>query len=68
MLIATLEPDVTTYGDAGLSASTTYDYRVSAYNSTATSDAAEASATTFENASIELTSVGYKKKGKWVFS
>jgi hypothetical protein len=66
--VATVGAGVTSYSDTGLSASTTYTYRVRAYNSAGNSAYSnEASATTAEassGGSIELSVRGYKSGGR----
>ena len=62
-LINTTGSDVTTYSDTGLSASTTYYYRVRAFNGTGSSGYTNvSSATTDEGSGITLGAVGYKER------
>jgi subtilisin family serine protease len=59
VLIATVGPDITTYTDTGLQPSTTYTYRVKAFNSVAgESSAVEASVTTLSQGSRSSGSSG----------
>ena len=63
--IGTAAADATTYSDTTVAASTTYDYRVMAYNGSGDSAWSNiASATTPAGNPITLTAVGYKVKGK----
>ncbi|WP_394147541.1 PKD domain-containing protein [Shewanella atlantica] len=56
--------NVTTFSDSGLSADTTYYYRVTAFNGYGSSpESNTASATTFASSPVNITATGWKVKG-----
>ena len=62
-VVATLALNSQSFSNTGLAASTTYFYRVSAYNALGTSGFASASATTPVAPAISLTAAGSRVKG-----
>jgi hypothetical protein len=62
--IALTGRDVTSFGDTGLAASTTYGYRVRSYNGGGASTWTSTIATTEAVSGISLTASGHKVKGK----
>ncbi len=62
-LVETLAADTTAYTDSGLAASTTYHYRLNAYNAAGASAWAAVEATTPIGPNITLSASGYKIKG-----
>ncbi len=61
--VETLGVDVAAYIDTGLSALTTYRYRLNAFNAAGPSEWTEIDATTLPDSTISLSATGYKIKG-----
>ena len=62
-VVATLAANAVAYGDTGLAASTSYDYRVAAFNGGGEGVSAVATGTTLTPPAVALTASGYKNKG-----
>jgi hypothetical protein len=62
--VDTLGINATSYSDTGLSAGTTFDYRVIAFNQSGEAGSSVASATTDPAPALSLTANGYRVKGR----